>query len=160
MLWQRKYGGDRGDESRERDADFEFASELTPPGLGSPAKTGRTTGARSKTTRGGTAKESSLMGGVSVSPMPVTAGEHVTVKYNGLLAQAGADTLYLHSGFGSRDWRNVSDIPMTQEKAGSWKAEVHLDPNETSRLNFCFKDRANNWDNNYGLNWSLEIHNG
>ena len=163
MLWQRRFGGDRGDESRERaesDADFEFASELGPSGLGSPSKTGRSTGARSKTTRGGTAKESSLMGGVSISPMPVTAGERVTVKYNGLLAQSGADALYLHTGFGPKDWRNVSDIPMLREKAGTWKADVELDPNETSRLNFCFRDTASNWDNNSGLNWSLEIHNG
>ncbi|MCR4427314.1 MAG: carbohydrate-binding protein [Firmicutes bacterium] len=92
--------------------------------------------------------------------MPVTAGEKVTVKYNGLLAQSGADAVYLHAGFGQRDWHHVSDLPMTQEKPGVWSTTVSLDPNETSRFNFCFKDRANNWDNNYGLNWSVEIHNG
>ncbi|MEA4883792.1 MAG: carbohydrate-binding protein [Clostridia bacterium] len=150
MFWLRRFGAEN---------DAEFASELTPSGVGSSGKTTRSTGAK-KTARKNTGENSFLAGGVAVSPMPVTAGERITVKYNGLLAQSGADSVYLHAGFGAREWRNVADVPMTQEKPGTWKAALSLDPNENSRLNFCFKDRAENWDNNYGLNWSLEVHNG
>jgi hypothetical protein len=27
-----------------------------------------------------------------------------------------------------------------------------------SPFNVCFRDSAHNWDNNYGSNWSFEIH--
>lgn len=141
MLWQR----------RQRSDDMEIASKLGTDPAGGTAK---------KKSSRATAKQTSLVGGVSVSPMPLTAGEKVTVESNGLLASSGADQVYLHAGFGHGDWRDVRDIPMESAKPGVWKAVVPLDPSEDSRLNFCFKDRAGNWDNNYGLNWSLEIHNG
>lgn len=134
---------------------MEIASEKTPQAKSSKAK-----GARSGT-RKSPQKDTYITGGVSVSPLPITAGEEVTVKYNGLLAEAGADSLYLHAGFGTvGNWHSVLDLPMSQEKPGVWKATVSLEPTETSRFNFCFKDRAENWDNNYGLNWSFDIHNG
>ena len=142
MLWQR----------RQRSDDMEIASQLGAESVGGTTK--------KKTPTKGAAKQSSLVGGVSVSPLTLTAGETLTVKYNGLLASSGADQVYLHAGFGHGSWREVRDIPMQNEKPGVWKATVPLDPREDSRLNFCFKDRAENWDNNYGLNWSLEIHNG
>jgi hypothetical protein len=136
-------------------ADMEIASETD---LG--AKSPKERGTRSGTGRSAQ-KDTHLTGGVSVSPMPITAGEEVTVKYNGLLAQSGADSVYLHAGFGAAgSWHDVVDIAMLQEKPGVWKATLPLVPEETSRLNFCFKDRAENWDNNYGLNWSFDIHNG
>ncbi|MFA7634652.1 MAG: carbohydrate-binding protein [Bacillota bacterium] len=151
MLWQRR---------QAPGTDMEIASETTPAARSPKGKGTRTSGTRSGTGRA-TQKDTYLTGGVSVSPMPITAGEEVTVKYNGLLAEAGADSMYLHAGFGAAGaWHSVLDIPMSQEKPGVWRATIPLDPGETSRLNFCFKDRASNWDNNYGLNWSFDIHNG
>lgn len=106
----------------------------------------------------GKRREVEVEGGVAVSPVPLTLGERVTVKYDGLLAQAGARDIYLHRGYGlSHSWNSVSDLPMKRGN-GAWEVEFVAD--DESRLNFCFKDHAGNWDNNRGRNWSLEIHTG
>ena len=97
-------------------------------------------------------------GGVSVAPTPITYGDHVTVIYNGLLADQGADQVWLHAGYGGHlDWQNISDYPMLSTGRG-WERTFQV-TNDT-RLNFCFKDSASNWDNNTGINWSMEVHNG
>lgn len=103
-------------------------------------------------------REVEVEGGVAISPVPLTLGERVTVKYNGLLAQAGAREVYLHRGYGhSHNWKSVSDLPMKKSDE-AWEAQFEAD--DESRLNFCFKDHTGNWDNNNGGNWSLEIHTG
>lgn len=93
-----------------------------------------------------------------VAPLPIALGEDITIKYQGLLAQAGADQIYLHVGYGTADkWQYVTDLPL-EKTNGSW--EVTFEVKDESRLNFCFRDNAYNWDNNTGLNWSLEVHTG
>ena len=95
--------------------------------------------------------------GVEITPIPVTEGESVTIKYDGLLARSGADKVYTHLGYGSSDqWKDVQDIPMMNTKSG-WTCEAVA---QEKRLNFCFHDAANNWDNNNGYNWSVTVHNG
>ncbi len=94
--------------------------------------------------------------GITVSPVPVTYGQRIEVAYDGLLAQSGAQSVVLHYGFGPGNWRNVQDIEMTKDNSGRWAAEVSLE--DHGRFNFCFKDDADNWDNNYGKNWSYQIH--
>ncbi|MGI6144961.1 MAG: carbohydrate-binding protein [Clostridia bacterium] len=95
--------------------------------------------------------------GVSITPMPVTMMETVTIEYDGLLSQNNTDNIYLHVGHGLSDyWTNVQDIPMKKTN-NVWSASII--PSD-SRLNFCFHDGANNWDNNNGHNWSLTVHNG
>lgn len=96
--------------------------------------------------------------GITVRPIPITAGEKVEIIYDGLLARAGADQIYLHAGFGLNNyWENVMDIKM--EKEGNvWKAECAVETDK--RFYICFHDSANNWDNNNGQNWSFEVHNG
>jgi len=99
-----------------------------------------------------------IEGGIKVSPVPITAGDQVRVVYNGLLAACGADKVYLHAGYGSPyNWQGVADHPMVRTPEG-WEAVVRVE--NASRFNFCFKDSANNWDNNNGRNWSYEIHYG
>jgi len=103
-------------------------------------------------------REAEIEGGVTVSPVPLTLGERVTIRYKGRLAQSGASQIYLHRGYGpAHSWTSVADIPM-EKSNGSWEArfEVH----DGSRLNFCFRDHAGNWDNNNGRDWSLEVHTG
>jgi hypothetical protein len=98
------------------------------------------------------------VGGVNVYPTPITVGEHVNIVYNGLLAQSGAQEVYLKMGFGdSYNWHNVSELKMLHTGRG-WEQTMQI--KDPSRLNFCFRDNAFNWDNNNGLNWSYEIHNG
>lgn len=102
--------------------------------------------------------ENLMGGGVYVDPTPITAGQKVTVLYNGLLAKSGADQIYLHVGYGdARHWNHLADIPMTRI---GWGWEKTIAMTDDSRFNFCFKDSANNWDNNTGHNWSYEVHNG
>ncbi|RJQ27627.1 MAG: carbohydrate-binding protein [Peptococcaceae bacterium] len=98
-------------------------------------------------------------GGVAVDPTPVTAGQEITILYNGLLDQSGADQVYLHCGLGPhRQWRDARDLQMTGTGWG-WVCTVKM-PDYESRFNFCFKDSAGNWDNNNGFNWSYEVHDG
>ena len=96
--------------------------------------------------------------GVFIEPMPITAGETVRVKYKGKLAsQAGK--VYLHMGFGRGNWHSVQDIPMRKTRDGAWNTNVEVIDAE-SALNFCFRSESNVWDNNNGMNWILEVHNG
>ena len=95
---------------------------------------------------------------IEVKPTPITAGEKVIISYKGLLTEAGAKEVYLHAGVGFNDnWRDITNIQMKRSNEG-WQAELKI--NTTDRFNFCFKDSANNWDNNQGSNWSFEVHDG
>lgn len=99
-----------------------------------------------------------IEGGVRINPVPITAGEQVDIIYEGLLANHGADKVFLHAGFGNpQNWQKVIDYPMVKTAEG-WETTVRVD--NASRFNFCFKDSAGNWDNNSGKNWSYEIHYG
>lgn len=98
------------------------------------------------------------VGGVNVYPTPITLGEHINVVYEGLLHRSGAHEVYLHVGFGPNNkWHDVRDTRMLRTGRG-WEQTFQV--SDPSRLNFCFKDGADNWDNNSGHNWSFEIHHG
>lgn len=103
-------------------------------------------------------REAEYPGGVVVDPTPITTGEKVTVLYYGLLADSGAENIYLHTGYGTNDkWHDVYDYKMGHTTRGFEKT---FNANDPSRLNFCFHDSSGNWDNNAGHNWSFEIHTG
>jgi hypothetical protein len=103
-------------------------------------------------------READYENGVVVDPLPVTAEEEVTFLYYGLLDKSGADQVYLHCGYGNpQNWQNVQDVRMERTRRG-WAKTIKVE--DMDRFNFCFKDSANNWDNNNGINWSFEIHNG
>lgn len=72
----------------------------------------------------------------------------VTICYHGLLAKSGADEVYLHYGFGDR-WLDTHTEKMHRTPDG-WEKNIKI---KYDQLNFCFKDSANNWDNNSGYNW-------
>ncbi len=88
--------------------------------------------------------------GLLVDPVPTRPGDKATICYKGILAQSGADQIYLHAGYGPQAWHDVQDLKMYRSPRG-WEATV--DVKHEGQFNFCFKDSANNWDNNYGLNW-------
>lgn len=95
--------------------------------------------------------------GVKVEPMPVTLGDSVTIDYNGLLAQSGASQVFAHIGYGPHEnWTGIQDIQM-ESGNNTWSCEIQP---MGSRLNFCFHDGADNWDNNNGHNWSVTVHDG
>jgi len=87
--------------------------------------------------------------GVEVKPLGY---DEVNISYNGLLARSGADQVYLHCGYGDpKNWTSVNTIRMERSARG-WEKPVRIHNN---LLNFCFKDSANNWDNNNGFNWTV-----
>lgn len=83
----------------------------------------------------------------------LSKGEKTSVIYSGLLSKKGADKVYLHYGFDG--WNNVNTIAMSEAQNGVYTAKLKVDGDR--EINFCFKDDANNWDNNYGINWKTEI---
>lgn len=97
-------------------------------------------------------------GGVVVDPTPITAGEEITVLYNGPLSKSGAGQVYLHIGYGpGKEWKNITDLKMSRTGWG-WVRTIEM-PFE-DHFNFCFRDDTDSWDNNSGVNWSFIIHNG
>ncbi len=94
-----------------------------------------------------------ISNGVTISPAIPTAGEKVKVLYDGLLSKSGANDIYVHVGFGS-SWNNSSFYKMNKNNTGF---EATLPVSNSDTLNICFKDCANNWDNNYGRNYSFDV---
>ena len=90
---------------------------------------------------------------VSYEPAPVKSGDTVHVNYQGLLRNSGADAVYLV--YGTDGWKNVNTVQMQREQAGIFATEIKAEANQ--EINFCFKDSANNWDNNSGWNWKADI---
>jgi len=96
--------------------------------------------------------------GITIKPIPITTGERVEIKYKGLLAKGGADQVYLHAGFGlNNQWESAMDIKMEKDDE-CWKTDCAVETDK--RFYICFHDSAENWDNNNGLNWGFEVHNG
>jgi len=91
---------------------------------------------------------SDISRGVEVKP--AAFGDEATICYYGLLSRSGADKLYLHCGFG--DWHNTSTQMMDRTSRG-WEKTIRMIDNKAV---FCFKDSANNWDNNSGYNWMVQ----
>lgn len=88
--------------------------------------------------------------GVSLSKV----SEHtVALKYDGLLAQSGADDVYSVIGYGSNsNWENVQTIRMNRF-GNSFHADVPA--MHGMNINVAFKDSAENWDNNNGMNYTF-----
>lgn len=69
-------------------------------------------------------------------------------RYSGCLSDS--KTIYLHYGIGD-NWENISECKMRKLKNG-FKTEITIPNNVT--LRFCFRDANNNWDNNFGQDYS------
>ena len=83
----------------------------------------------------------------------VRNGDNLKIIYDGLLAQSGAEHVYLHIGEG--EWFfNEQYVKMNRVEDKKFEADVHVQPTGET-VNFCFKDCANNWDNNHGNNYIL-----
>lgn len=85
------------------------------------------------------------------------ANNTLRLLYNGILAKSGANEIYAVIGYGNNlAWEDIEYYPMY--KTGHQKFEVMLPINRTGNINIAFKDPANNWDNNSGLNYSFTNH--
>ena len=92
--------------------------------------------------------------GVQVTPLSQD-GREVTITYNGLLQNSGAEEVYLHHGFGD-NWHSTSEFRMEKTPQG-WQKTVVMQDNQVT---FCFKDNAQHWDNNEGHNWMYRLSSG
>ena len=91
--------------------------------------------------------------GVFLSKKTLYSGDKVILKYNGLLCQAGAESIYAHVGFGE-NWDDKYFVAM--EKVNDiFKVEIDIQEGKTCGI--CFKDSADNWDNNAGENYVFTI---
>lgn len=76
------------------------------------------------------------------------------IYYNGLLAKSGAQEILGVYGFGSNQkWENVSMFTMNKENENSFSAIVPVE--DGKNINIAFKDPAENWDNNSGMNYTF-----
>ena len=91
--------------------------------------------------------------GVSISPSMPESGSTTKIMYDGLLAKSGASHIYAHVGYGT-NWNNPQYYKMSKTSTG-FEATVPVADSDT--FNVCFKDCANNWDNNSGKNYSFDI---
>ena len=88
--------------------------------------------------------------GVSLSKV---SDHTATLKYDGLLAKSGADDVYTVVGYGSNTkWENVQCIRMNRF-GNSFHADVPA--MHGMNINVAFKDSAENWDNNSGMNYTF-----
>ena len=95
-----------------------------------------------------------LYSSVTISPSIPAVNQEVQIIYNGILLQDGASEVYAHVGFGS-NWKSTADYRMNRTPRG-FEVSIPI-TNHTDRLNVCFKDSANNWDNNSGSNYSFPV---
>ena len=76
-----------------------------------------------------------------------------TLKYDGLLAKYGADDVYTVYGFGNNtNWENVQTIRMNRF-GNSFHTDIPT--MHGKNVNIAFKDSADNWDNNSGMNYTF-----
>lgn len=91
---------------------------------------------------------------ISMEPGSPRKGQKVRIEYRGILMQSGADNLWLHCGFDN--WKNEQDIVMDRTAEGTFSCNTSIEGK--NEMNFCFKDSANNWDNNNGNDWTCKIY--
>ena len=83
----------------------------------------------------------------------IIEGSKVKISYVGYLFQIGSEETYLHYGFGM-NWDNVSEVKMEKTELGF---QCEIDILESDSLNLCFRNGANEWDNNFGQNFTFDI---
>lgn len=92
--------------------------------------------------------------GVFISPAIPAVNQEVRITYNGLLFRNGASDIYAHVGFGN-NWNPTVNYRMRRSEQG-FEVSIPID-RYTDNLNICFKDSADNWDNNCGSNYSFPV---
>lgn len=94
-----------------------------------------------------------MKNGVALSPKTPSVGDKAKITYDGLLAKSGATHVFAHVGYGS-DFDSANDINMAKTVTGF---EAAFPISRPGTLSVCFKDCANNWDNNSGRNYTFDL---
>lgn len=88
--------------------------------------------------------------GVSFEKISETQAE---ISYSGLLAKCGAQEVHGVYGYGSnQNWEGVSSIQLTKE-GDAFRGIIPIEHGKN--INIAFKDSAENWDNNSGMNYTF-----
>lgn len=91
--------------------------------------------------------------GIELSNQKIRTGDVLTLTYSGLLAASGADRVFIHYGYGD-SWDELKTEEMINDN-GRFTARIEL--KKAGSLNVCFKDSANNWDNNSNENYCFKV---
>ena len=91
--------------------------------------------------------------GVVLSKKTIYSNNKIKVEYFGLQAKCGAEQIIMHVGYGD-NW-DESTYVLMQADEGIFTAEIEI--LEYPVMNICFKDNAENWDNNSGQNYTFKI---
>lgn len=76
------------------------------------------------------------------------------INYSGLLAKSGATQVIGVLGYGSnQSWEDVRDIYLSCQGSTGFESVIPIVPGKN--VNLAFKDPAENWDNNSGLNYTF-----
>ena len=94
-----------------------------------------------------------LMKNIFFNTDKLIENSNVKISYTGKFFQDGSEEVYIHYGFGL-NWENVNDIKMEKTELG-FQAELNLASGDT--FNFCFRNNANEWDNNEGQNYIFDL---
>ena len=89
---------------------------------------------------------------VEIMPETPKRGQEVDIHYKGILYENGADSMWIHYGFDG--WNNATDLQM-QRQGNSFYCKIKAEGRKD--INLSFRDSANHWDNNGGLNWNFNI---
>lgn len=76
-----------------------------------------------------------------------------TITYSGSLFRTGSESVTIVYGFGD-NWEHTTEKEMTKNE-NNFSVEIEL--LDFNKLNFCFKDSNNIWDNNNYLNYVAPI---
>ncbi|NLU25976.1 MAG: hypothetical protein GXX00_02290 [Hungateiclostridium thermocellum] len=77
--------------------------------------------------------------------------------YSGILAKNNPENLYAVIGYGNNlAWEDIESYSM--RKIGDQKYELLFPVKRPGNINIAFKDDADNWDNNSGMNYCFENH--
>jgi hypothetical protein len=89
---------------------------------------------------------------VSIEAFVTPTDQQFQVNYQGLLKNSGARDVYLH--YGIDNWAHTSTVKMDHNLNGGFTALIQP---KARAVEFCFKDAAENWDNNNGSNWRAQV---
>ncbi len=141
----------------EGEADTEFASSK---GFGASKTTGESFGSRmadeeiasdmmTETSQYGT--QTYTHAGVVFNKI---SDREAKIDYTGLLKISGATEVTAVYGYGSnQNWENVSSVTLSKDASGRFIATIPIESGKN--VNLAFKDAAQNWDNNSGLNYTF-----
>jgi len=93
--------------------------------------------------------------GILISKNTLSSGDEIEVIYKGLLAENGADQVFLHGGYGD-EWDEKFFVSMERGNEAEFRTMLKLSK-LSGELHITFKDSADNWDNNSSENYSFKI---